>query len=182
MEKQRPQGPGVIEIRLNSIAQIFNSFDPSPFHERDIDRDAEEFLLDWARDLPREQPIAIRIYLPREAAESSECRGATEAMATYFRRSAETEARRIREHFRLGWRYLAIGVAILAACFGLSAAIGALIPHGGVADLLREGLVIVGWVANWKPLEIFLYDWQPIRRHEALYKRLAVADIRIVPV
>jgi hypothetical protein len=176
------QIPGVIEIRVASIAQIFNSFDPSPFHERDLDRGAEDFVLDWARELPRDQKIAITIYLPRDAAESNECRGATEAIATYFRRSAEASARRLREHFRLGWRYLAIGIAILAACLSGSAALGAIALHGGVTDIAREGLVILGWVANWKPLEIFLYDWQPIERQETLYRRLAAADIQIIPV
>jgi hypothetical protein len=180
MTEQQTQG--VIEIRVTSIAQIFNSFDPSPFHERDLDKDTEEFMLDWARELHRDQPIAIKIYLPRDAAESNECRGATEAIATYFRRSAESSARRMREHFRLGWRYLAMGIAILAICFSASTAVGVFISEGGIADFLREGLIIVGWVANWKPLEIFLYDWQPIRRQQSLYLRLARADIQIVPV
>jgi hypothetical protein len=182
MTRQTSQIEGVIEIRVSSIAQIFNSFDPSPFHERDIDKDTEEFVLDWARELPRHQPIAIKIYLPHGAAESSECLGSPEAMATYFRRSAEASARQLREHFRLGWRFLIVGIAILVACVSASTAIGALIPRGGIVDILREGLIIVGWVANWKPLEIFLYDWQPIKRQQTLYKRLAAANIQIVPV
>lgn len=31
-----------IEISLNRLTQLFNSFDPSPFHERDLDREAED--------------------------------------------------------------------------------------------------------------------------------------------
>jgi hypothetical protein len=33
-----------------------------------------------------------------------------------------------------------------------------------LGSVLREGFLIVGWVANWRPLEIFLYDWRPMRR------------------
>jgi hypothetical protein len=31
-----------IEVNLNRLTQLFNSLDPSPFHERDLDQDAED--------------------------------------------------------------------------------------------------------------------------------------------
>jgi hypothetical protein len=31
-----------IEIRLSRPQQLFNSLDPSPFHDRDLDQDAED--------------------------------------------------------------------------------------------------------------------------------------------
>ena len=40
-----------------------------------------------------------------------------------------------------------------------------------------SGLLILGWVANWKPLETFLYDWWPIRRRLRLYRRLQKAPV-----
>ena len=36
---------GRIELRLRRIEQLFDSFDPAPFHEKDLDRDAEEFIV-----------------------------------------------------------------------------------------------------------------------------------------
>jgi len=32
----------LIEIGLKSISQLFNSLDPSPFHQKDLDADAED--------------------------------------------------------------------------------------------------------------------------------------------
>jgi hypothetical protein len=32
--------------------------------------------------------------------------------------------------------------------------------------VLREGLLIIGWVALWRPVEIFLYDWWPVLRRQ----------------
>jgi hypothetical protein len=46
-------------------------------------------------------------------------------------------------------------------------------------SVLRESLVIVGWVANWRPIEMFLYDWWPIARRRDLYRRLANAKVVI---
>jgi hypothetical protein len=45
--------------------------------------------------------------------------------------------------------------------------------------LTREGLVIGGWVAMWRPLEIFLYDWWPIHAEARLFDRLAAMPVRI---
>ena len=38
-------------------------------------------------------------------------------------------------------------------------------------------MVLVGWVANWRPIEIYLYDWWPIRRRAQLYRRIAAAPV-----
>jgi len=45
---------------------------------------------------------------------------------------------------------------------------------------LRESLLIGGWVAMWRPLEVFLYDWWPIRLEARLYDRLSAMPVRIV--
>ena len=34
---------------------------------------------------------------------------------------------------------------------------------GAASDIVAEGMFIIGWVAMWRPLEIFLYEWVPIR-------------------
>ena len=38
------EGKLLIELELHSIMQIFNSFDPAPFHEKELDREAEEYM------------------------------------------------------------------------------------------------------------------------------------------
>jgi hypothetical protein len=63
---------GSIEIRISEIAQLFNSLDPFPFRERDLDVAAEEFIVSWARELPTDQPIRIVVHLPERQALMSE--------------------------------------------------------------------------------------------------------------
>jgi len=50
---------------------------------------------------------------------------------------------------------------------------------GARSRILDEGLLIIGWVALWRPLEIFLYDWWPIRRKQAVLRQLAVIPIDV---
>ena len=42
-----------IEISLSRLSQLFNSFDPSPFHERDLDPDAKEYTVGSAEEVAR---------------------------------------------------------------------------------------------------------------------------------
>ena len=42
-----------IEIRIDDISQLFHTLDPFPFRERDLDKDAEEFIVSWASRVNR---------------------------------------------------------------------------------------------------------------------------------
>jgi hypothetical protein len=55
---------GIIEVRVNQLAQLFNTLDPSPFLERDLDNDAEAYIVGWAQELPSQSPIRLIVYLP----------------------------------------------------------------------------------------------------------------------
>jgi hypothetical protein len=48
------------------------------------------------------------------------------------------------------------------------------------AALIENSLVIGAWVALWRPLEIFLYDWWPIRAEARLFDRLGAMDVRVL--
>lgn len=168
-----------IEVRINKVEQLFNSFDPSPFEERDLDKDAEEHITGWARELPQNTKINIVIYLPALEAQKAVERELGLALTNYFRVRAEWLYRDIRELFRVGWRYFFIGLFVLIVCLGASHLIPRIIGQGAMSTIITESLIILGWVANWKPLETFLYDWLPLRRKAKLYLRLSKAHVEI---
>lgn len=172
---------GVIEVRILEIAQLFNSLDPSPFHERDLDADAEEHIVSWARELPAHLPLRIVVHLPQDQAEKAGERGLGTALNNYFGYRAGKYQRDLAELFRTGRRYLSIGIAVLVACLIASRYVEAALGPRPIARALEESLIIVGWVANWKPLEIFLYDWWPLARRRNLYRRLAAATVTVRP-
>jgi hypothetical protein len=67
-----PQHCQVIEIRVAELRQLFNAIDPSPFRQRDLDPRAEEFIVDWASDLPADKPWALVVHLDRPAGRADE--------------------------------------------------------------------------------------------------------------
>ena len=52
-----------ISLKLRDINQLFNSMDPSPFIEKDLDDEAEEFIVGWAREFPPDAPLRLRVHL-----------------------------------------------------------------------------------------------------------------------
>ena len=85
------------------------------------------------------------------------------AIRSHFGTSAAVARGQLRELFRRGRTSLLIG---WPSC-RLSIALGRLshdwLPAGSLGEILREGLLIGGWVAMWGPMQqIFLYDWWPL--------------------
>ncbi|MBP2150630.1 hypothetical protein V5F63_18170 [Xanthobacter autotrophicus DSM 597] len=167
-----------IEIRVERVPQLFNMLDPFPFRERDLDAEAEAFIVEWARELPRGAPISIVVHLTPDEALTSEAAGLPDAIRGYFTLRARALSAELSELFRVGRVSLAIGILVLALCLGIAGLIAE--PRlENLASLAAEGLLILGWVALWRPMEIFLYDWWPLAGQRRLYQRLAAATISV---
>src|SRR5512140_3577786 len=106
----------LIELRVDNIAQLFHTLDPFPFRERDLDREAEEFIVGWARELSADRAIRIAVHYPESEAQTNAARELSEAFHRYFFERAGTTEREIKELFRVGRRSLGIGITILIIC------------------------------------------------------------------
>ncbi|HEY5607504.1 MAG TPA: hypothetical protein VIM38_04125 [Alphaproteobacteria bacterium] len=78
----------------------------------------------------------------------------------------------------LGRVSLAIGLAFLFACITARELVQRL-GDTTLINIVAESLLISGWVAMWRPIQIFLYDWWPIRRTRAVLERLATVDVEL---
>lgn len=170
----------LIEINLNQVAQIFNSFDPSPFHEKDLDEEADRYIFTAAREIGADKPFKLVIHLPAEAVRSPEARAIEAAIRSHYLYRLQTARRDLRHELRRGRISLVIGLGFLAACvvgreFALS-----WVPSA-VQRILSEGLLIIGWVAMWGPLEVFLYGWWPIAGTCRILERLADLEVEVRP-
>jgi len=176
---QTTAGTTRIAVRTTTIAHLFNSIDPSPFRQKDLDSGVESFITDWVRELPAASPFDIVIRLPAGELAKPEAARIPEAFAHYFDDRAKAGQHELRELFRIGRRFVLIGLVALVTCLGASQLASALIPHPVVARVVEESLIFLGWVANWRPIEIYLYDWLPIRRRIHLFQRIAAAPVHV---
>jgi ABC-type spermidine/putrescine transport system permease subunit I len=171
----------MIEIRVNEIAQLFHTLDPFPFREKDLDREAEEYIVGWARELPPNRPFKIIVHFPEDEAQIRAAAELRAAFSQYFSGRAAVIQGDLNELFRIGRRSLSIGVAILFLCLFSAQFAAGYLSDAPFRRIIEESFLILGWVANWRPLEIFLYDWWPIAHRRDLYRRLSSATIESKP-
>lgn len=168
---------GRIEVHIQDLSQLFDSWDPSPFCDRDLQEEAEDYILESSSELPLPL-VGIVIHMdkppdwPAEAVEA--------AVNRHFLRKRDRTGRELSDLLRRGWISLAIGLAFLLSLLILGEAFTAQLPAGPIAAVLQESLLIGGWVAMWRPLEVLLYDWWPVAGRRRSYAKLARVPIHIV--
>jgi hypothetical protein len=170
-----PPGCETLEMRLGEAKQLFLAIDAAPFRERDLDPRAEEFIVGWAQEQRRDAPLGLVIRLERRSPAGDDALLLPQAIGEYFRDRAAAARRRLRELLRTGRISLVIGLA-----FNALALVLADVFSGQQYGIVRESLVIGGWVAMWRPIEVFLYDWWPIRAEARLHDRLARMPVQVV--
>lgn len=167
----------VISVRAARAAQLFNSLDPSPFHEKELDRDAEAFIVGWLQDIGNKD-FRIEFVLPQSEFGDPLAGHLQAAHRNHFTLLARAERRQLRLELKRGFWALWIGLAFLAACLMSREVLSTFDIPG--RTMFEEGLLIIGWVAMWGPIEVFLYGWWPISARAQTLDRLAKADVSVI--
>jgi hypothetical protein len=174
----RKQSAGQIRVKLKDINQLFNSMDPSPFTEKDLDEDAEAFIESWAFEYPISSPISLHIITEQALSPDKGAKFISDAIHNFYKYKAHLKMREFKLLMREGRVGFLIGIFFLFMCF-VASEILVKIEHKTVVDFLREGFLIVGWVSMWKPIQIYLYEWWPLLRKARIYIKLSNMKISI---
>ena len=168
-----------LDLRVAHLAQLFNAMDPAPFRERDLDPNAVTYIVDWGRETPAGQLLQLTVHLGEEQATPESASFLRDAIHAYFVQRAVVTRRQLRRLFRVGRISLVIGIVFLAAAMALGELVASIVSRDGYNSVIQESFIIGGWVALWRPIEIFLYEWWPIRAEARLFDRLGRADVTL---
>lgn len=168
-----------ISLTIHDITQLFNSMDPSPFIEKDLDDKAEAFIVGWAQEFPANAQIKLRVHLEQWPSEGDPKELIRQAVHNHFAHLAELKRLEFKALMKQGRTSLLIGLG----CLAISLVSSKMLQHseaGTWASILRESLTIAGWVAMWRPMQIYLYDWWPVRRRGKLYEKLCRMPVEVI--
>ncbi len=170
--------PHTISLKLRDLNQLFNSMDPSPLIEKDLDDDAEEFIVSWAQEFSPKDPIKLRIHLDQWPPEDPKELIKT-AVHNYFAHRAKITDLEFKRLLRQGRTSLFIGLLFLATCLFL---IKVMLGHeaGTWAAVIRESLTSAGWVAMWRPMQVYLYGWWPLLQLRRTFTKLSHMPVELV--
>lgn len=170
-----------LDIHVDTSDRLFNSIDPAPFRDRDLDPAVIAYVVEWAEDLPGDALLRVCVQLDRVAADGDEAALIRAGFAENFRQLAASKRRELRRLFRDGRISLMIGLAFVVMAILIGESISLVVENAGYARIIADSAVIGAWVALWHPMNIFLFDWWPIRRRASLYDRLARAEVVVSP-
>lgn len=169
---RRGSTAATVNVHVHSLEQMFNSFDPSPFWDRDLDPTAAQFIEDEFREKSSAHTWHLHVHTQGAAGLESDLQA---AVKHYYERLAGSARLKLRENLRIAELALLGGVAIFLACMMGRQVLSDLFDGG--PRFINEGLIILAWLALWRPTEALVYGWVPLYRKRRLYQRLA--EIRV---
>jgi hypothetical protein len=167
-----------IDVQLKSSRQLFDGRDPAPFRERDLDEDAVEYIAGAVHELLPSTRMKFVFWISEEPEPRLPAQEIVHAVRSHFDHEREQLDRQLRQHLRRGQLFLLVGLSVLVVFLSL-AELTVVIPAVHVRQILREGLVIIGWVAMWRPLEVLLYDWWPLVQQRRLASRMVDVPVSV---
>lgn len=172
-------GKSIIDIKVESIHQLFDERDPTPFRLRDLDDDAVEYIVASAMDIGPKKIGRIRVHC-KEALNPEAHAVVAQAVHEHFLYRLEMANRKFYNVLRQGYKSLAIGLSFLSFAVFLSSFIGSNVTENFFTHLLKEGVLLLGWVSMWKPINIFLYEWWPLNDDAKLLKAISETQLELV--
>jgi len=167
-----------IKVTVKRPEELFHELDPSPLIGRDLDEQFERYIVDTARELPSNSSLALSVDVPCDKMPPNiDADDLADAIRAYFAYRRDQEWVKLRRIIREGRGALVVGMAFLFVC-GAAGVLSARAWSEPFGSFLKEGFLIIGWVALWRPVEMLLYDWRPIRKEYRLLERLARMPVR----
>lgn len=155
--------------------QLFDARDPAPFIERDLDDDFVEYVVSYAEEFSISAPLKIVIFVKERDDKFNE-ESTRSAIRNFFEYKADLLSRQMRSNLRTAQFFLFMGLVVLFVSLFL-AQLAESSTERIFHSAIREGLVIWGWVAMWKPIQTLLYEWYPHWQKRRLFRKLASVDI-----
>jgi len=164
----------LIEIHIRTQKQLLDSLDPSPFHERSLDRNAHTYILECAGEYPPHEALNLLIQGPENM---RPCLAEmTQAIHGHYRLAHTQALRRHRYRMRSSKAILLAGSVVMIASLALHTILDDW-TKTAFGKGLAEGLLVLGWVALWRPIDMLLYE-----RFESWQERQLLDKLAQIPV
>ncbi|MCX6972082.1 MAG: hypothetical protein NTV93_18300 [Verrucomicrobia bacterium] len=165
-----------LSIQVRSVEEMLHA--ESPVISSRLHPDVSEALWNAIRQVNPRAGFRFEIIVP--APDLSREGDVREAVQKHFHSEVAAFSEGIREIVWNGWASARIGGSL--ALFLLLISEGLLLLNERMLpEFLSRGLVIVAWVALWRPAELLVYEHLPLRKQRMLARKAAEAHVVLRP-
>ena len=166
---------GEIIVRVKSINDLFPEHVIPLDGKRLLNGDVESYIVEAATRMPRRTPLTLTVVAPVDG--SFDVKDAEARIKRHFENRRKQTEEKLKETLRLGGTNLFIGFVFLMFVYFLTRLFATRMPESGLMITVRELLIILVWVALWRPADLLLYEWHPIKRSAKLFKKLEQCNV-----
>ncbi|MGZ5287439.1 MAG: hypothetical protein ACXWB9_09660 [Flavisolibacter sp.] len=167
-----------IILELKDARHLLIDRDSLFFGKRLLSPHAEEYIIEEATKASQRSNFHLKVhFLENSPGGQGEI---IKAIHQHFAYRKEKSQRQLKETFQLGLRSLLISIVFLGFLLSMALVIIKLVPEGSFSITIREVLIILGWVALWRPADLLLYEWRPYKRDVILFGRLEHCKVEII--
>lgn len=163
-----------IQLRIDDLSRLFEPLDASALSGRHLDERIEKFIVHRAQERP-DASFALIVEYSRPETKPGDALAAS--VQEHFAHLAGEVATQIAALIREGKKDLLVGLSFLFLCALLGLASAKMLP-APFGLFVEQGLLIIGWVALWRPLDLFLYELRPLKARRLTLAGLAKADVQ----
>lgn len=165
-----------VNIRVANYNELFNKWDFSPYHEKDLEPELADYLESCFRELPAGSNVVVSFHLPQAVSNPDLEKQFTRSIyyhLSYRRSRLELKKRAV---WRDTMQYTGFGIAFVVFAQALPKMLDAFL----LGTILSEGLFIGGWVLLWEAFSQIFFRSRQLKRERELNQRLQDATYRFV--
>lgn len=159
-----------IDIVIRNVDDIFRRSDYGYLNERTINRELEEYIMEVVRNSPSNLKMMLVFHIPENMKDIS-IDLLREVIHSHFKRKLKESEHTLNYQLRQ-WRInMLMGILFLVLCIILVEVFDAF-SYVYIFRIIKESLLIIGWVALGEPLTFILFGCQSIKKDIHHYKKL----------
>jgi hypothetical protein len=166
-----------IDIVIKNLEDAFSHFDYVSFREKSLNGELEDYIFRAVKRFSLKKEVRLVIHAP-EGKSQSEFELLKDTIHSHFSYKAREFEYSMSQQF-IQWRInMLIGVLCVILCLILMEILDAF-SYINAIKVIKESLLIVGWVALWEPVAFILFGWQSIKKDKLYCRKLCSMPIRI---
>jgi hypothetical protein len=162
-------------IRVASVDELLDPYSVEPLERRPLRDEVRELILYAWIDTREERPSHLVVQMPADQRSPELGRRLSAAVRNDLEQTYE-ESGRLRTFTRSQRHEAWIGIGVLAVSLTLAGVIDDLTGDSGLFDGISQGIVVLGWVAMWRPAQRYVEAVQR-RLDRARYRELSQVPI-----
>lgn len=168
-----------IEISISNLDDLFDRFDPSPLHERDVNSKLVESIAKQIVVFPEDVKVKLLLHVPkrfekRKGFEDIVRKALKHHFEYEFLDNHQHMKRRIRKASKTFLTASIIFVFLLFVYLLLKTPA----ESSFILNLISEGIFIGAWVSIWHPIHILFYEWVPLHEEKKKFQRLMNVEVQ----